>query len=563
MVAAFGGCDGSRAGGVRDIGVDESDRADAAVAEAGASNEAGPSSTRPEPSGRPLPPGVAPARMLLPRDASLTGDSLTSCSHQRAGGSADRWCVFSVAAAGAVELWVINVTGAAAGEIPRCDGSDVRCVRLTSNLWAGFGPNGPWHPHSHRFYGDTLLFYAHALSGPAGVYRGPVFAWRPDWTQARQISSPVAMQCWAHEAAPIAHCVEDLAGDPVAPESFEIRAGPIADKAGIVLPSLGRVRVRRSDGLAAWHAGFSPAGDVFAVSSLDPDPTVETLRTVATNELGQATLAPRIRDATAWQISHDGRRVYFLRDEAPGRQALFVADFPTGANVTRLDVNVSEYQVLGGRGQDQGVGFIAELGPGEQGFRLLRDAGVPGSARTIFAYQEPPMSRRVSPDGRFTAWADHSFRLRVVEHEGLASCVANMNARLPAYSAAFLDGAGLMFWAEDAGGDRDRRDGYLANPLGCAGKQRFARSLYFAAPIGDRGLVFADEVDDQTQRATLKYAAITDGSRWPADGAVRIYDDIDGPSVVPAAWDPLLLLFRISSGPPEQQGTYLFGPAPF
>jgi hypothetical protein len=44
---------------------------------------------------------------------------------------------------------------------------------------------------------------------------------------------------------------------------------------------------------------------------------------------------------------------------------------------------------------------------------------------------------------------------------------------------------------------------------------------------------------------------------------VRVFPDIDGSSVVPVGWDPLLLLFRVSTGDPAQHGLYAFGPLPF
>jgi hypothetical protein len=120
-----------------------------------------------------------------------------------------------------------------------------------------------------------------------------------------------------------------------------------------------------------------------------------------------------------------------------------------------------------------------------------------------------------------------------------------------------------VFWAESDGGDRDRRDGYYADPSGCLGKRRFARSIYFLMPIGDRGLVFADEVDDSTQRTTLKYSPVLAGKSFPEGGIVRVHDEIDGTSVVFVGPDPLLLLFTVSTGPAEQQGTFVFGPVPF
>jgi len=53
--------------------------------------------------------------------------------------AAHRWCVFTRPGPKpeAAELWVIDVTLAAAGQIPRCDGAGADCVRLTTTLWTG------------------------------------------------------------------------------------------------------------------------------------------------------------------------------------------------------------------------------------------------------------------------------------------------------------------------------------------------------------------------------------------------------------------------------------------
>jgi hypothetical protein len=519
-----------------------------------------PPDTRPQASGLPLPPGIAPARRLLDADATLTGRGFTACSHARgAGASPDRWCAFTRAGANAVELWVIDVTRAAAGPIPACDGSSPLCLRMTANLWIWGAINGPTHPYAHAFEGDTLVFYADASSGRGEVHRGPVYAWRPGWASPRRIAGDKAVQCWAHRQELLAFCIEDLAGDPMQPDSMELRAGAIADTDGIVLPSLGRIRPR-GDGPASWRADFSAAGDVFAFSSPDPDLAVESLRVVASAELGTTAPHEIVRDANGWQLSHDGRRIFFLRQEAPEQSSLYAADFPSGDNVLRLDTSVSDYMVLGGDEHDRGVALLANAGQDTTALRLVPPGAPP---KTVLSYQDGLEGLTISPDTRFTAWMDTHFTARVVRSDDLSSCALNAVAGRSVYRASFLDSAGLVFWTEDAGGDRDRRDGYRANPDGCQDKQRFAQAVYFIAPVGDRGVVFADEIDDETQRATLKFAAIAGGKAWPAAGPVRVYDDIDGDSVFAASLDPLLLMFRVSAGGAERAGTYLFGPVGF
>jgi hypothetical protein len=561
LFAAYGCSNEPSAGEVRDAAIDTiEDAAATEQADAAIAADLRPD-TRPRASGLLLPPGIAPARRLLDADASLTGRGFTACSHQRGpGSSADRWCAFTKAGPSAVELWVIDVTRAAAGPVPVCDGSSPLCLRMTANLWIWGAVNGPTHPYAHAFEGDTLVFYADALSGRGEVHRGPVSVWRPGWAQPRRIGGDRTVQCWGHRQELLAFCIEDLAGDPMQPESLEVRAGAIADADGIVLPSLGRIRARGAEGPASWRADFSPAGDVFAISSPDPDPTVESLRVVATAELGTATPREIVRDVNAWQLSHDGHKLFFLRQEAAGQNALYAADFPSGEGLNRLDPSVNDYTVLGGDERDHGVAILADDGQDTTALRLI-PPGAP--ARTVLSYRDGLEGLTISPDARFTAWMDTHFTARIVRSDDLRSCELNATPGHSVYRASFLDSAGLVFWTEEAGGDRDRRDGYLANPDGCLDKRRFAEAVYFIAPVGDRGIVFADEIDDETQRATLKYAAIPGGKEWPALGPVRVHDDIDGDSVFAASLDPLLLMFRVSGGGADRAGTYLFGPAGF
>jgi hypothetical protein len=544
------GCDGGRENG--DAGTSDAG-GDAADAEAGAVR-----------SGAPLPPGVAPARRILAPGASLTGGGEGTCSHQiPASDNGDRWCVFTRPGGGArTELWVIDVSRAATGA-GACDGSDSGCVRLTENAWMGGGLNGPFQPYANRFFGDTLVFYADAVSGPMDVHRGPAFAWRPGWGQARRISSETALECWGHPRALVAHCVEDLAGDPVRPDSFTLHAGVIADRDGLVLPAWGRVIPRNREDQLAWQAGFSPTGDDFAVSQPDPVSGIESLHAIATARIGQALPSPVAAAAQRWQISNDGKRVFFLRAGAGEPAALLVADFPGGAGARLLEERTNDYFLLGSAGQDRGVAFVADHGADMGAFRWAADPMMPAAATTLFQYQAGLDAVRMSRDLRFTAWRDPDFRVTVVQHDQLRTCALNVDPAHAAYSISFLDHAGLVFWAESDGGDRDRRDGYYTDPGNCVAKHRFARSLYFLMPIGDRGLVFADEVDDSTQRTTLKYSPIAAGKSWSGDGIVRVHEEIDGTSVLFVGPDPLLLLFTVSAGPDEQRGTYLFGPVPF
>ena len=178
LLLALGACEGGGDGGA-DAG--DAGTADRPVMDAG-SDEVVETDSRPAPGGAPLPAGLAAPRRLLDERATLTGHSTSSCSHDRDQRGA-RWCAFSQpGTAGQTELWVINVSEALARPAPAAwpvTASSPVCQRLTADLWVGGALNGPLHPYAHRFHGDTLIYYADAVSGPRDVHRGPAFAWRP------------------------------------------------------------------------------------------------------------------------------------------------------------------------------------------------------------------------------------------------------------------------------------------------------------------------------------------------------------------------------------------------
>lgn len=530
---------------------------------------------RPRASGLPLPIGVEPARLILPEKVELTAAYNETCTHQEPpSGDGDRWCVFdtpgSMTKPGStkknVELWVINVSQAARGPVPKCDGTDPNCLRLTLNLWTEFPLGGPGHPFAQAFAGDTLIFYADATSVGDEIHQGPVFAWRPGWPRARQLSSERGVACYGHPRAPVAFCMDDMKGDPKRPDSFELRAGVIADPGGGVLTSLGRITPFNTTGDVAWQASFSRAGDFLAISSPDPDPAVEVLRVVPTNAIGAAPPPVALTDLTSWTISNDDRRIYFYRKHQPDNmedKSLFAADFPSGAGVTHLASPVKDYFVVGDRETDDGVAFLTKgNNANEAAFGFLRDSANPASAITVFTYRGLLEGVRISSDLRFTAWLDASLRGRVVRTDNLAVCTFNREDS-GAYNPQFSGSAGLLFWTEDAVDDPFRRDAYYMNPDGCKGRQRLSQGSEFYYPIGDRGLIFGDEFAANERTVTLKYAHVSRvGEEWRVEEAIRIQDHVDGYLTL-VGINPMMIVFRTKAGGARPPGVYVFGPVPF
>jgi hypothetical protein len=522
-------------------------------------------------------PITSPAVRLFNADAIVTGDGISGCTHQvPASGNGDRWCAIakpSLSAPGHTDLWVLDVTRAAAGTIPPCDGTHPACQLMTSNLWTAFPTGGPGHPYSHAFDGDTLIFYADSSTTAAQLHRGPVFAWRPGWPQPRQISSADGLLCVGHRSAAVAYCMDDLVGDPMHPDTFELRAGALDPAATGPLSSLGRVHPFRADGAIAWQAAFSPAGDRFAISSPDPDRATETLRVIATADLGRTAAQEIVRDLTSWTITPDGQTLYFLRDEATGIAgddilALYTAAFPSGSGPVRIAPAVRDYLVTAPGAAESSVGYLAPGNdPDEVHFRLLRDLTMPASAATIFSTRDELEGVSLSPDGRYTTWRDALLTAQVIRNRDLGACVLNTTPAHHATMPQFSSDTQLVFWTQEASEDDPRQEGFTATPE-CQGKRRFAEAVDVIIPIGDRGAVYTDAYEDHYFTGRLNVARIVGAGADRALGPPRhVQDGVS--AVVTVGTDPLLLLFHKKLGASgttadvAETGTYLFGPVSF
>jgi hypothetical protein len=520
-----------------------------------APDAAPPPDFAPPPAAVPLPAGLTPPQRFLPASDRLTGGGINSCSHQEpASGNGDRWCVFSRAGTSpaATELWVTNISKAARGQLPACTTPGPDCLRLTSTLWTGSPLGGPGHPYSHAFQGDTLIFYADATSGPQDLHRGPVYAWRPGWSQPRQLTSVDGLMCFGHTSQPVAHCMDDVRGDALKPESFELRAGALEPASTGPLPAVARLRPLRSDGTMAWGAAFTRDGKRYVFSSPDPDPAVEAIRIVDTAMIGQAAPAEILRDGTYWALANDDR-LYFLRDEAPDEPALFSGELKAGALPVKLGSRVGDYLLLEQGAAAGGIAFLASVTSQSNAFRISRDGRTPEAVQTVFTYRDFLEDVHISPDLRFTAWLNGTFVGRVVRHSDLRSCRLNTHFTISAYEPLFLESAGLVFWSEDAA-DGLTRNAFHARPDDCGDVRLFAAAIELYQPIADRGLVYTDERDN-ADHVSLKYAAASnDGGSWRLQPPVRIHDGVDtaaGFTVI--GTNPRFVVFRIAG-----DGTYAF-----
>jgi hypothetical protein len=512
-------------------------------------------------------------RRVVAGPAQLVGAEESGCSQSPPGTAADTWCAFYRPAEdpARTELWTVNVSQAGSGPVP-CNGSDPRCIRLTSNLWTGNTIFSPAHPEIHSFDGGSLLFYADATPGSADdPYIGPVRVWRPGWAEPRTITTAQGYVCYGHLRAAVAFCLDSVV-QTAGNTEFDLLAGPIADSGGGPLPRIDHIRVRGTQGQVLWGASFSPDGDYLASSSPPADVDVEVLR-VAKIDGGPPTSAKVILgDAARWQISADGKKVYFIKEFGVDAAAhkdvdrwgtLMVADFPTGANPAPLAMHVPGFLAMSRGGNDAGVAYLQDTVEGAGFFRVMSDRQRPQDVVTVdkgveyfelspdlrYAFLEEPQSRDGSPEG-LSARTD-----------GKASCIFTVKPGYPVVHPVFISQPRLLFWGdeiEDAGAFD--LEGWYADPETCTPKKRFTPHLSRLTAASD-GIFYGEykEMDREREVIALKHARLTD-SGFPADGGELIGSGVDVHITV--ADRRRQVVFTISKGPPEMQGLYAFGPLP-
>jgi hypothetical protein len=449
------------------------------------------------------------------------------------------------------DLWVLDVTRAAAGDAPVCDGTDDGCIHLTNRVVT----------HSATFFeGDTLIFGTDTTASGAD-FLGRFYAWRPGWSMGRQISSNAGFTCIGNLHSAAAACLDDPAGTAPQRDSANVRAGYLDGETGGALPTLGRYPLRNGNDVH-WQADLSPDGTLFVLSDADTIGATQTLRVAPTNTIGQAGPTSAIDDVFSWEISNDGQKIFFLRGPSQ-KPDFYVADFPSGANARLVETQVNAFKILGERPADQAVELWKVL-PSGGAIELLAD-GVAATPKTIFSYTDFLNGSAVSPDLRYTTWLNEEFRGVVFRNSDLQSCtIGEGSNNREVYDPSYLDHAGLMFWKERAAADpnSDFRDAFFAGPETCTQKTRFARNVDRVAPVGDLGLVFTDELD-VTARATLKYVAVaSDGATLDPAGPVRVQDGVLAPFVL-VGGNPPLLVYAAKGATAETSGLFVFGPVPF
>jgi hypothetical protein len=520
----------------------------------------------------------ASIKQLVSGAVRLAGDGYTSCSHQpvASGGSADRWCAFTIdeVIGSPATLWVLNVSKARSTNVV-CDGSSPHCLRLTTNLWTGEPPFAPSHPYIHGFYGDSLFFYTGPVTDGEDVFTGVIHTWRPGMTIGRELTGPAGIFCLGHERVAAAVCLSNQTKTgAIETIEFDLQGGLIASALPGPLPLLERVRPYEPDGDLIWGAQFSPTGEHFAFATKVEEgvPTrgqrpLVRVRAVATAGLGVAAPIEVARDLEDWAFSPDGRKLFFMRNVGNnGVGTLMVTDFPNGAGAAvELATGVGRYGVYGSVGGPLlGLGLFMPTGDTLTTFKLLRDINNPATAITIAQGVENTM---VSPDLRYSFFQDatgaDNARSVIVRNDGSGQlCPLTRNAGQFSFLVQFLTNQRVLF-SEDAvvtdpTSFEQPIEGWIANPENCGEAQRYSGNLAFTR--GTAGGLLYGETERGVFTMSIHHVPFLPSGQLALDKVTHIATNVDYTS---ALLDDRLLIYTKAGGAEiAAPGLYVYGPLP-
>jgi hypothetical protein len=520
----------------------------------------------------PAPPPNAASKTAAKGRARLIGSLVDACSNQEpASGNGDRWCAFSLPdkVIGKTDLWVINATKLANGTAITCNGTDANCLLLTPDLWTGVPMgNVPKYPTIHRFDGDTLIFHANTPSTVA-EYKGPIFAWRPGWTAAKQISTNAGFNCSASPTSEVYICVENLSPDMVDPFQFDLTAGKLSAPGPMITPTVvGRITPQRAGTTSSqWRVSITRAGD-YVVWSTGGTTTAdtETLYALKYDDLGTAAAktVKVLSGVSRWSLSADNTKVFFFRNynyPAAGVDPagnLAMADFPSGMNEVALAPTVAAFQVLvTGTGTDGGIGFFDTVKSGTATYKIIKDRAKPTEITTVVSAIPGILAlsrdlkylyyyKQFDPDNGTTDGY-------IAKTDGTgSSCTLTTSTASDQYGTAFTPNGQQVFWVDNIDFAEGVGEAWVANPEGCTGKKKWADQMDFWFLHGDEGMVFSDSAGGEISK--LKYVNFPNGNS--IGNPTLIQDQIA--RIYAISSDESMVLYNIAGSTAAQDGLFVY-----
>jgi hypothetical protein len=449
----------------------------------------------------------------------------------------DRWCGFFRGN----ELWVLNVTRAAATGSARCDGTDPGCLRLSQTA---FRPDAsPLFPAHSLFTGDVLVYHTDARQEPNTPFRGSIHAWRPGWSQGRRLTSANGASCEVNFLdGSTAVCVDNHDGDRI-----DLLGGRLPLD-GQPLPLLER---------AVWQFSGSQvtfSGDYIVYSWAREDGQHHDLYAVAAGQVqtpgSRTLLAP---GGFMLAVADNGTKAFFTRiDEATGTSTVLRVDVPSGRNVVEMirgiDVGIN-LQVPGGR--EMGLLIAQNLDKAFDADLTL----FPAPAVPSFSV---PIGRSwlgsffPSPDGRYLLFMVPEGPLleaRVYDVVSRRSCSLGPTGRADPVAVPFGVDGRTVLWDKNTG-YRSGRQILVASSADCSPIREISPRALAAMPTDHGGAVVRDDTGDE-EAGPLRYLA-----ERPATAEPQVIDlQANKLFMLSPAGARTLVLFTSSA--PGREGLYL------
>jgi hypothetical protein len=442
------------------------------------------------------------------------------------GATGDRWCAFvaaSVTNPGNGDLFVVNVTKAAAGVSISCGATDANCIKLTSN----YGEN---EEHPANFGGDTLVYYE---------FSGTPFGWRPGMTAGRALATadPLALDvvfCTPSTKGTAIYCLRIL---PAAMQTdptlllTDLLAGKLD---GAANPPLARVEtiiaVNDADAISHFQIGFPvPGGDTIAWSARPTATGPETLKmqTIG-NDASRVTVASGIN---SWTASPDGTRWYWLSavNETSGAGALQSAPYPGGAGPVALASNIIQYDFptptsLLAVATDTAKSMLAFADPvGAPTTSQTVDTGVIAFV-ALSKQAHAAYVKAMSSSASGTTFTD----MFVKKTDGTGACAITSTTNSFPFDAIFTPSAGGLAWIQRGATAIQAQFTRLSDCMA----MNVGSNVVWTEPIGDRAVLYWDTFNNTTQTGALKFRTLAAGA-VSADPAAQISGQVATFAVLP------------------------------
>ena len=284
--------------------------------------------------------------LLFKGPAQMLGHG-SPCTNE-IGATADRWCAFispSTSSLGRIDLFVINVSRAAAGVAISCAGGivDPNCLKLTGGFFEE--PSTPF-PHAAGFQGDTLIYFDSTGAG---------YGWRPGMANGRVLVADGTGS--VHDCVPSVKGTSVLCQKTLDPQpidgltqndlmvgKLDAATDPPLTRVDTVISNDGSLQASQQH----FRVGFSPDGEYVAWSSAATQGGVEILKTQKVGD--DRTRVTVATDVSRWSFSPDGTHWYWLSkfnyDIAGMRSGILqTAPFADGSAATTLLPSVGEFTV--------------------------------------------------------------------------------------------------------------------------------------------------------------------------------------------------------------------------